>query len=115
MLPACLSQQVVGQSAVFIFTGGPKLRKWYGEGDLPVDGGNSIVSNMPKPEDIAPEDIERDAVLVTEADSPTGEQIVLQLILARYYKKKSIWSTPSLSSELQWQLLGSPVYYLASH
>lgn len=63
--------------------GGPKLRKWYGEGDLPVDGGNSIVSNMPEPEDIAPENIERDAVLVTEADSPTGEQIVLQLILAR--------------------------------
>ncbi|DBA71979.1 TPA: hypothetical protein ACH3X2_010724 [Trebouxia sp. C0005] len=63
--------------------GGPKLRKWYGEGDLPVDGGNPIVSNMPEPEDIAPEDIERDAVLVTEADSPTGEQVVLQLILAR--------------------------------
>ncbi|DBA83648.1 TPA: hypothetical protein ACH3X1_006207 [Trebouxia sp. C0004] len=63
--------------------GGPKLRKWYGEGELPVDGGSSIVSNMPEPEDIAPEDVERDAVLVTEADSPTGEQIVLQLILAR--------------------------------
>ena len=42
---------------------------------------------MPEPEDIAPEDVERDAVLVTEADSPTGEQIVLQLILARYYTK----------------------------
>ena len=65
-------------------TGGPKLRKWYGEGDLPLDGGNTIVKNMPEPEDIAHEDIERDAILVTDADSPTGEQVVLQLILARY-------------------------------
>lgn len=65
-------------------TGGPKLRKWYGEGDLPLDGGNTIVKNMPEPQDIAHEDIERDAVLVTDADSPTGEQVVLQLILARY-------------------------------
>lgn len=40
--------------------------------------------NMPEPEDIAPEDIVRDAVLVTDADSPTGEQVVLQLILGRY-------------------------------
>lgn len=83
VLPACRTQQNVGQLAVVAYTGGPKLRKWYGEGDLPVDGGNPIVSNMPEPEDIAPEDIERDAVLVTEADSPTGEQVVLQLILAR--------------------------------
>lgn len=63
--------------------GGPKLRKWYGEGELPLDGGNSIVKNMPEPQDIAHEDIERDAILVTDADSPTGEQVVLQLILAR--------------------------------
>ncbi len=109
-LAACLSQQLVGQSAASIFTGGPKLRKWYGEGDLPVDGGNPIVSNMPEPEDIAPEDVERDAVLVTEADSPTGEQIVLQLILARYYTTKSIWSTPSLSDELQKQQCSSTVH-----
>lgn len=63
--------------------GGPKLRKWYGEGDLPIDGGSAVVRNMPEPEDIAPEDIVRDAVLVTDADSPTGEQVVLQLILGR--------------------------------
>ena len=64
--------------------GGPKLRKWYGEGELPQDGGSTIVDNMPKPEDILPGDVERDAILVTDADSPTGEQVVLQLILARY-------------------------------
>ncbi len=62
--------------------GGPKLRKWYGEGELPTDGG-TIVRNMPEPEDISAEDIEREAILVTDADSPTGEQVVLQLILAR--------------------------------
>ena len=39
---------------------------------------------MPEPEDIAPEDVETDAILVTDADSATGEQIVLQLILARH-------------------------------
>lgn len=63
-------------------SGGPKLRKWYGEGELPVDGGN-IADKMPEPEDIAPENIEKDAILVTDADSATGEQIILQLILAR--------------------------------
>lgn len=62
--------------------GGPKLRKWYGEGELPVDGGD-IVGKLPEPEDIAPEDTETDAILVTDADSATGEQVVLQLILAR--------------------------------
>lgn len=62
--------------------GGPKLRKWYGEGELPVDGGD-IADKMPEPEDIAPEDIKTDAILVTDADSATGEQVVLQLILAR--------------------------------
>ena len=107
VLPACRPQQLVGQSAQVVHTGGPKLRKWYGEGDLPVDGGNSIVSNMPEPEDIAPENIERDAVLVTEADSPTGEQIVLQLILARYYTERSIWLTPSLPNTLQGQQCSS--------
>ena len=65
-------------------TGGPKLRKWYGEGELPADGGSAVIEKMPEPEDIAPEDVKRDAILVTDADSPTGEQVVLQLILARY-------------------------------
>lgn len=65
-----------------ITAGGPKLRKWYGEGELPVDGGD-IADKMPEPEDIAPEDVETDAILVTDADSATGEQVVLQLILAR--------------------------------
>ena len=64
--------------------GGPKLRKWYGEGELPADGGSAVVEKMPEPEDIPPEDVKRDAILVTDADSPTGEQVVLQLILARY-------------------------------
>ena len=69
--------------------GGPKLRKWYGEGELPVDGGN-VADKMPEPEDIAPEDTETDAILVTDADSATGEQIVLQLILARSDFKSSL-------------------------
>lgn len=40
---------------------------------------------MPEPEDIAPKDLVTDAILVTDADSATGEQIVLQLILARHF------------------------------
>lgn len=84
MAGACRASRALSSSLQHDVTGGPKLRKWYGEGDLPLDGGNTIVKNMPEPQDIAHEDIERDAVLVTDADSPTGEQVVLQLILARY-------------------------------
>ena len=62
--------------------GGPKLRKWYGQGERPTDGGGM------QRKDTAPQEQEpegpRDAVLVTDADSPTGEFIVLQLILARW-------------------------------
>lgn len=78
--------------------GGPKLRKWYGEGELPVDGG-SIADKMPEPEDIAPDDTETDAILVTDADSATGEQVVLQLILARSdFKSTLIQSLQHVSS-----------------
>ena len=63
---------------------GPKLRKWYGEGELPTDAEKAIVERMPEPEDIKDEKIVQDAILVTDADSATGEQVVLQLILSRY-------------------------------
>jgi hypothetical protein len=61
---------------------GPKLRKWYGEGER----GAAVAQprgpgGAPRGEPDAPA---RTAVLVTDADSPTGEQIVLQLILARW-------------------------------
>lgn len=39
---------------------------------------------MPEPEDVEDEEVEKDAILVTDADSATGEQVVLQLILSRY-------------------------------
>ena len=63
---------------------GPKLRKWYGEGELPTDADRAIVERMPEPEDIKEEKVVQDAILVTDADSATGEQVVLQLILSRY-------------------------------
>lgn len=56
---------------------GPKLRKWYGEGERrPRDG------QEPDPEKDEP-DAPGDAVLVTDGDSPMGELVILQLILAR--------------------------------
>ena len=63
---------------------GPKLRKWYGEGELPTDAERAVVERMPEPEDVPDEQVVQDAVLVTDADSATGEQVVLQLILSRY-------------------------------
>ncbi len=70
---------------------GPKLRKWYGEGER----GAAVAQprgpgGAPRGEPDAPA---RTAVLVTDADSPTGEQIVLQLILAR-------WRPPPRSDRL---------------
>eukprot|EP00775_Hariotina_reticulata_P005562 gene5562-5799_t len=62
---------------------GPKMRKWYGQAssNLPKDGGEPPEQ---EPEQQLPEDdIDRDYVLVTDADSPTGELVVLQLILLR--------------------------------
>ena len=46
---------------------------------LPRDGGNS-----PGPETEEEDDGVRDAILVTDADTPMGELIVLQLVLSRY-------------------------------
>ncbi|KAK9836354.1 hypothetical protein WJX81_008219 [Elliptochloris bilobata] len=62
-------------------TAGPKLRKWYGEGERgaavaqPTGRGGADGGEAP--------DAQRTAVLVTDVDSATGEQVVLQLILAR--------------------------------
>jgi hypothetical protein len=72
--------------------GGPKLRKWYGQGEdtptlLPRDGGGGLDAAADAEEgglsgvgsDAAP----RDVVLVTDGESAMAEQVVLQLILAR--------------------------------
>ncbi len=66
--------------------GGPKLRKWYGAPDR-------IPSEVPVKEldpeadqlatEILEEEVQQDAILVADGDSPMGEQIILQLILAR--------------------------------
>lgn len=70
-------------------TGGPKLRRWYGAADLPSDG-KRPPSEQPPPEQQPPKGEEEEqaplpleSVLVLDADSPMGELIVLQLILAR--------------------------------
>lgn len=68
-----------------MFAAGPKLRKWYGEGErLPSDGGGLDLLRSPDPEpEEDTEDDPKEAILVTNGNSPTGEQIVLQLILSR--------------------------------
>eukprot|EP01025_Chloroclados_australasicus_P013273 TRINITY_DN16276_c1_g3_i1.p3 TRINITY_DN16276_c1_g3~~TRINITY_DN16276_c1_g3_i1.p3 ORF type:complete len:154 (+),score=16.59 TRINITY_DN16276_c1_g3_i1:139-600(+) len=75
-----LARNGLGDDLLDYIQAGPKLRKWYGETDkmlLPKDGKPS-----PTGDD---DDYEgpRDAVLVTDANSPMGELIVLQLVLAR--------------------------------
>lgn len=59
---------------------GPKLRKWYGEGER---GAAVAQPARPGADGGAAPSVQRTAVLVTDADSATGEQVVLQLILAR--------------------------------
>ena len=64
---------------------GPKLRKWYGEGErMPKDGSSPLDDGDLEAPLQAASDVPRTAVLVTDADSPLAEQVVLQLILARY-------------------------------
>lgn len=64
--------------------GGPKLRKWYGQGERPADGGGlRHGADAPGPGEELDANVPRDAVLVTDADTPMGEFVVLQLILAR--------------------------------
>ncbi len=51
---------------------------------MPKDGGSPLDDvDTETPLQVA-SDVPRTAVLVTDADSPLAEQVVLQLILARY-------------------------------
>ena len=67
---------------------GPKMRRWYGEGErMPEDGDMDLppleAPPAPKDQQILPPE-KRTHVLVTDADSPLGEQVLIQLILARW-------------------------------
>jgi hypothetical protein len=58
------------------------MRRWYGQGERPTEEdeeGGGVPQGEEEDEDVG----EGDAILVTDADSPLGEQIILQLILAR--------------------------------
>jgi hypothetical protein len=63
--------------------GGPKLRKWYGQEDGP---GERAAGGGAPAEGAAGADGDgsaRDVVLVTDGESAMGEQVALQLIVAR--------------------------------
>ena len=67
------------------------MRKWYGEGErLPRDGGADLedeaqqLNGAEEEEEEEEAPVLRDSVLVTDADDPMGELVVLQLILARH-------------------------------
>lgn len=80
--PRLLSMQPC--SALDMLAAGPKLRKWYGEGErMPKDGGGSFDDGEADTSVQIGSDVPRTAILVTDADSPLAEQVVLQLILAR--------------------------------
>ena len=51
---------------------------------MPTDGGDPRDDLQPESSSQGDEDTSRTAILVTDADNPTAEQVVLQLILARY-------------------------------
>lgn len=76
-----------------VVTGGPKMRKWYGQesNNVPRDGGEQPqeqeqeqqqqqASTVPQ---VDAYDGPRDVIMVTDADTPTGELVTLQLILLR--------------------------------
>lgn len=58
--------------------GGPKLRKWYGAPDLAAKDGFPV-----EDENQYPEDVVRDAILVTDGDSEIGQMVILSLIVKR--------------------------------
>ncbi|KAH1085225.1 hypothetical protein AAZX31_07G034300 [Glycine max] len=58
--------------------GGPKLRKWYGAPDILEKDGTAIEDD----EDDYPDEV-RDAVLVTDGDSETGQMVILSLIVKK--------------------------------
>lgn len=51
---------------------------------MPKDGGSPLDDGDTETTLQTASDVPRTAVLVTDADSPLAEQVVLQLILARY-------------------------------
>lgn len=60
------------------------MRKWYGQGDrMPTDGGGPDRKQGGDEGEEPEAAAARDCVLVTDAESATGEQVVLQLILQR--------------------------------
>lgn len=92
-----LAKGGLGDDLLDYIQAGPKLRKWYGETDkmvLPKDGGPA---NEPEPE--GGEDGPRDAILVTDADTPMGELIVLQLVLSRARTKVLVADAARAKSE----------------
>jgi len=66
--------------------GGPKLRRWYGEQDMLGVGGPREEEDgygIDKEELLPEDDSPKDTILVLDGDSPMGEQLILQLIVAR--------------------------------
>ncbi|KAH7330925.1 hypothetical protein KP509_20G008300 [Ceratopteris richardii] len=73
----------LGDQLLDYIEGGPKLRKWYGAPDQILRDGGDIESSESTNEGSEPIDEIRDAVLVTDADSMTGQLVLLALIVRR--------------------------------
>ncbi|KAI5057377.1 hypothetical protein GOP47_0027392 [Adiantum capillus-veneris] len=73
----------LGDQLLDYIEGGPKLRKWYGAPEQVLrDGGDSDSVGSTSEESQFLDEV-RDAVLVTDADSMTGQLVLLSLILRR--------------------------------
>jgi len=94
-----VSVRGLGDRMLDFIEGGPKLRKWYGQGERPTDGGG-VPGQGSQPEPVPePSDVPRDSVLVTDAESPTGQAIVLQLILGRQKVRVLVKNTQAAAKE----------------
>ncbi|EFJ29422.1 hypothetical protein SELMODRAFT_170713 [Selaginella moellendorffii] len=70
-----------GDKLLDYIEGGPKMRKWYGAPD--VQSTEFAEDDNQEEEEEEEEEGVRDAVLVTDADSETGQLVVLSLIVQR--------------------------------
>ncbi len=58
------------------------MRKWYGQADRPTEGEEGAPRRQGEEGQDEEEEGDGAAILVTDAETPIGEQVVLQLIIA---------------------------------
>lgn len=78
-----LVRNQLGDELLDFLQAGKKMRKWYGAGDMRSPRGPLPEPGKNDEEEEEEEEGEGDAILVTDIEGAVGEQVLLQLILAR--------------------------------